>query len=73
MEPMLRALGVVVWRLAKAVFPEKLEAECLLTTIRHKMEIKEDHGALWFNKACASERLATCILNPNLARGKKKR
>ena len=72
MEPMLRALGVVAWRLAKAVFPWKLE-ECLLTTTRHKMEIKEDHGALWFNKACESSRLAMCILDPEHARGKKKR
>ena len=70
-EPMLRALGVVVWYLAKAMFPEKL-AGCELTTIAHKMEIKEDHGALWFNKACDSSRLATCILDPTRARGKKK-
>ena len=70
-EPMLRALGVVVWYLAKAMFPEKIK-ECDLTTIRHKMEIKEDHGALWFNKACDSSRLATCILDPARARGKKK-
>ena len=71
-EPMLRALGVVVWRLARAVFPEKLQG-CDLTTIAHKMDSKEDHGALWFNKACESSRLATCILDPERARGKKKR
>lgn len=41
-------------------------------TIAHKTEIKEDHGALWFNKACASSRLATCILDPTRKRGKKK-
>ncbi len=70
-EPMLRALGVVVWHLARAVFPEKLKG-CDLTTIAHKTEIKEDHGALWFNKSCASSRLATCILDPARARGKKK-
>ena len=70
-EPMLRALGVVVWNLSRVVFPKKLEG-CDLTTIAHKMEIKEDHGALWFNKACASSRLATCILDPARARGKKK-
>ena len=70
-EPMLRALGVVVWHLAGAMFPEKLEG-CGLTTIAHKTEIKEDHGQLWFNKACASSRLATCILDPARARGKKK-
>ena len=71
MEPMLRALGVVVWHLAMVVFPEKLK-ECELTTIAHKQEIKEDHGALWFNKACASSRLATCILDPTRARVKRK-
>ena len=70
-EPMLRALGVVVWHLARVVFPEKLEW-CELTTIAHKTEIKEDHGALWFNKACESSRLATCILDPTRARGNKK-
>ena len=70
-EPMLRALGVVVWHLASAMCPEKL-ARCELTTIAHKMEIKEDHGALWFNKACPSSRLATCILDPARKRGKKK-
>ena len=71
-EPMLRALGVVVWHLASAVFPEKVQG-CELTTLAHKMEIKEDHGAFWFNKACPSSRLATCILDPLRARGKKKR
>ena len=70
-EPMLRALGVVVWHLASAVFPWLLVG-CELTTIAHKMEIKEDHGALWFNKACGSSRLATCIFDPARTRGKKK-
>ena len=71
MEPMLRALGVVVWHLAMVVFPEKLK-DCELTTIAHKQEIKEDHGALWFNKACGAQRLATCILDPTRARVKRK-
>ena len=63
---MLRALGIVVWFLAKVIYPEKVKG-CNIVTIAH------DHGALWFNKACESSRLATCILDPERARGKKKR
>ena len=70
-EPMLNALGVVVWHLAEALFPMKI-AGCQLTTHFHMMEIKKDHGALWFNKACGSSRLATCIFDPNLRGSKRK-
>ena len=35
----------------------------------HTTEVKEDHGDLWFNKACASSRVATCVLNRDLKNG----
>ena len=69
-ERMLRAMAVVVWNLARILRPRKLEGASLMM-LGHKTEVKEDHGDLWFNKACSSSRVATCVLNRDLKKGKK--
>ena len=64
-ELMLRAMAAAVWNLARTLRPRKLEGASLMM-FGHKMEVKEDHGDLWFNKACSSSRDATCVLNRDL-------
>ena len=66
MEPMLQAIAVLVWYLAKSFYPEKVEG-AVLKMILHKTEVvKDDAGKdIWFNKSCPSNRTATSILHPN--------
>ncbi len=53
-EPMIEALGVLVWLGARVAFPSKAAwGPAKLVRAPHKAEWKGDReGMLWFNKAC---------------------
>ena len=69
---MLESIGAVVWHLARVLTPEKLNG-AILSRILHKVETTVDReGHMWFNKSYRSNKTATSIVNPNLAKGKKK-
>ena len=72
-EPMLQAIGVLVWYLAKSYCPEKVDG-AVLKMIPHKTEVIKDVAGdyLWFNKSCASNRIATCIVHLDKPPGKRK-
>ena len=72
-EPMLQAIAVLVWYLAKSFYREKVEG-AVLKMILHKTEVvKDDVGEdIWFNKSCSSNRTATSILHPTKEKGKRK-
>ena len=72
-EPMLQAIGALVWHLAEKCYPEKVQG-AILKMIPHKTEVVKDDagGDLWFNKSCASNRIATCIVHPDKLPGKRK-
>ena len=72
-EPMLQAIAVLVWNLAKSYYPEKVEG-ALLKMILHKTEVVKDDagGDLWFNKSCDSNRTATGIVHLHKPEGTRK-
>ena len=72
-EPMLRAIAVLVWYVAESYYPENVEGAALKMTL-HKTEVVKDDagGDLWFNKSCASNRIATSIFHPDKPPGKRK-
>ena len=63
-------MGILVFGLSHLLGTGMLTEELLLTRVWHKAETKADQeGHLWFNKACASERVATVIQDPRKAQG----
>ncbi len=70
-EPMLIGLGAVCFLLIKALQPD-LFISLQFRLMRHKAEVKEVQGEQWFHKACKSNRIAVCLLSPELKKGKKK-
>ena len=74
-EPMIEALGVLVWLVAREACPGKATwGAAKLVRTPHKAEWKGDKdGMLWFNKACESTRIATTIVDSAMKMGKKKR
>ena len=70
-EPMLQAIAVLVWYLAKRFYPEKVEG-VVLKMVLHKTEVVKDDagGDLWFNKSCSSNRIAMGIVDPGKPQGK---
>ena len=72
-EPMLQAIGVLVWNSAESYYPDKVQG-AVLKMIPHKTEVVKDDagGDLWFNKSCASNRIATGIVHPDKPPGKRK-
>ena len=70
-DKMRDSLGILVFGLAHLLETDMVTDELLLTRVWHKAETKVDQeGHLWFNKACASERVATVIQDPRKAQTK---
>ena len=64
-------MGILVFGLSHLLGTDMVTEELLLTRVWHKAETKVDQeGHLWFNKACASERVATVIQDPRKAQTK---
>ena len=59
-EKAMEDLCKLTWCLGLAC-DENLVANTCLKLVPHKMQVEEDQGELWFNKSCASERMATAI------------
>ena len=74
-EDMIESLGVLVWMVARTVYPDKVDARSVkLVRTPHKAEWKDDKdGLLWFNKACESGRIATTIVDTSRQKGARKR
>ena len=74
-EDMIESLGVLVWMVARIVYPAKVDARSVkLVRTPHKAEWKDDKdGLLWFNKACESGRIATTIVDTSRQKGARKR
>jgi hypothetical protein len=72
---MIESLGVLVWMVARTVYPAKVDAHSVkLVRTPHKAEWKDDKdGLLWFNKACESGRIATTIVDTSRQKVAKKR
>ena len=71
-EPMLEGFAVLLWHLLIGLHPEwgrQLDVKC----IRHKAEVKEVVGQVWFTKACQSNRVASCLFEEGRKAGKRKR
>ena len=65
------ALGAITWRIFELITPEH---GLSYVHLRHKAELGQDKfGDVWLTKACRSNRFAQCFLNPDAAKGKKKR
>ena len=70
-DKMRDSLGILVFGLAHLLETDMVTEELLLTRVWHKAETKVDQeGHLWFNKACAPERVATVIQDPGKAQTK---
>ena len=61
-EPLLNALAAITYRVAESIDPGMID-QIHVKMKRHKAEVQEELGLLWFNKACSSNRLATCLQN----------
>ena len=71
-EPMLNGLAVLCWHLVGLLQPEEI-ADGKLVALRHKAEVKEVSGSLWFQKACNSNRVASVLFKATQKAGKRKR
>ena len=72
---MIESLGVLVWMVARTVYPAKVDARSVMKLVRtpHKAEWKDDKdGLLCFNKACRSGWLATTIVDTSRQKGARK-
>ena len=71
MDKMRDSLGILVFGLSHLLGTDMGTEEFVLTRVWHKAETKVDQeGHLWFNKACAPERVATVIQDPRKAQTK---
>ena len=72
-DKMRDSLGILVFGLAHLLATDLVADKFLLTRVWHKAETRVDQeGDFWFNKACASERVATVIKDPSTAHKHKK-
>ncbi|MCP4245197.1 MAG: hypothetical protein GY772_32070, partial [bacterium] len=72
-EPTLDGLAVLCWHMVKLLGAGENIDTLTLKTLRHKAEVREVLGEVWFSKACTSNRQAACLLDTARAAGKKKR
>ena len=54
-EPLLNALAAITYRSAESIYPDMID-NTDVKMLRHKAEVQEEFGLLWFNKACSSSR-----------------
>jgi hypothetical protein len=69
---MLDGFAVLLWHLLIELHPDwygHLVVKCL----RHKAEVKQVEGQVWFTKACSSNRVASCLFDEEQKAGKRKR
>ncbi len=63
-EPMLSGLFVLCFHLVKELLGNVENTRTIIAaSLRHKAEVKEVLGEVWFRKACPSDRVAACLLN----------
>ena len=55
-EPLLNALAAITYRVAESIDPSMID-KTHVKMKRHKAEVQEELGLLWFNKACSSNKL----------------
>ena len=49
------ALAAITYRSAESIYPDMID-NTDVKMLRHKAEVQEEFGLLWFNKACSSSR-----------------